>query len=85
MAATEQAALETGRRVVARRRAVATAIAWMFFRLGWAAAWASPPVVVLLGRKVRAGLGWCRSAMAVGWAEARAAAAAASDGAGGRG
>lgn len=74
IAATDQHALDAGRRVVARRRRVATAAAAVFFAVGWLVAWLCPPVVVALVRLCRRGLGWCASAVAVGWDDARKAA-----------
>ena len=74
--AADHGALEAGLRVVARRRRVATAVASVFFAIGWITAWLAPPALVALARRGRAGAGWCASACAVGWADARAAAAA---------
>lgn len=82
IAAADQAVLEAGQRVVARRRAIATAIASVFFAIGWGAAWLSPPALVALVRWGRRRASWCGSAVAVGWAQARQAAGVV--GAGGR-
>lgn len=84
IAATDERALQAGRRMMARRRAVATWVASVFFAIGWLAAWCSPPALVALVRWARRGVSWCGSAVAVGWADARAAAAAGRGGASGR-
>lgn len=75
IAATDQRVLEAGRRAVARRRRVATAVVSVFFAIGWLAVWVTPPALVALARLCRRGLSWCASATAVGWAEARQKAA----------
>lgn len=80
IAANDRHALDAGRRVVARRRRAATTVVAVFFAIGWFACWVSPPALVALARWCRSGARWCVSAVAVGWADARAAVASGGDG-----
>lgn len=68
----ERVSLAAGRRVAARRRWVATAVASLFFGVGWLFAWITPPAVVALARACGRGARWCAAAVAVGRADALA-------------
>lgn len=83
IAATDDGVLAAGRRVVALRRRAATAVAMVFFAVGWLVCWVTPPVLVALARWCGAGIRWCAAAAAVGWADARKAAASGGGASGG--